>query len=1163
MTTLDQSTQPTKKMSLLKWMWRAYFRAALIPLLIVESALIAIYLMTNTLARDKNIESIQQVANEELQRIVQRESVVIQKQLQAVSQVTNVYRKQTERVLLESDFKPPTDETERYAQSKEGVFYTKYSNGRSALFYSGIVPVGEKEKQKAYRTVQLDPIMRDIQQSNPLIVQIYFNTFDSMNRIYPYFEVLSQYPAKMDIPSYNFYYEADAKHNPQRRVVWTDAYIDPAGQGWMTSCIAPVYSGNFLEGVVGLDITISTIIRNILDLSIPWNGYGMLVGKDGSILALPQNGESDWHVKELTSHNYEEAIQRNIFKPEQFNLYKRADFSFLGKLLQKNLNGINKVEFGSGNQRVQKLVTWATIPETGWKLVLLVPASEIYAHATTLNQQLMQIGYLMIGGLIAFYIVFFILLYRRAHDMTRSISEPLLAINKLVTRIGQGEYYQEKPNFPVEELNQTAHILTHVGTQLGDANKAILDTQLQLKKQLEFEQLLIDIIPVPVFVRNGQNQFINCNLAFQQFVGINHVQLIDQLPHDVLSTELSAQICDQDNMLAEQDNINYAVQLKNPTGKTLYVVFHKARFKYNTTDDQQSFGTIGVIFDITEQKRAEHEMQIARDQALEASRLKSEFLATMSHEIRTPMNGVIGMLDLLQDTHLNKEQKEFVLLAQLSAQNLLSLINDILDFSKMGAGKLHLENNAFDFWNMLSEVVQTLNYSAKTKNISLQLSISPHIPRILISDAKRLRQVLVNLISNAIKFTDVGGVHVSVTIITEQDKQLKLLFQIEDSGIGIPEEKQHLLFKAFNQVDGSATRKYGGTGLGLAICKEIIELMGGQIGLHSTLGKGSTFWFALWLEKSQHIFKSDIQMLDAQEKQKNALPKSIPDDEEKTIELKTGLLQSAIASVMNKQREEKQAEHGYTQPDPLLDQLEEMETIATIGGEHGTDIAFTKNVFEPETVFVQQDVKPAVVSSPPPALEIESKHEKTQASLSKTESIEKTTVIHEVAASTNISTKTVETNAPVQETAITSTPVPPPAVPPVAAPQPVILLVDDSDINRKVVMGILKKLGYVSEVACNGLEAVEIVQAQYQNIGLVLMDCQMPVMDGYTATQKIREFEATIGIHLPIVAATANAMEGDREKCLDAGMDDYVPKPINRKVIETVLGRWYPNKQPS
>lgn len=1147
MTTPDQLSLPTKKMSLLKWMWRAYFRAALIPLLIVETALIAIYLVTNSLARDRNIDSIQQVANEELQRIVQRESVVIQKQLQAVSQVTNVYRKQAERVLLDTDYTPPSDEVERYTQNKEGVFYTKYSNGRSALFYSGFIPIGQKEKQKAFRTSQLDPIMRDIQQSNPLIVQIYLNTFDSMNRIYPYFEVLSQYPAKMDIPSFNFYYEADAKHNSQKRAVWTDAYIDPAGQGWMTSCIAPVYNGNFLEGVVGLDITISTIVRNILDLNIPWNGYGMLVGKDGSILALPQAGESDWHVKELTSHNYEEAIQRNIFKPEQFNLYKRSDFGFLGKVLQKNLNGLNKVEFSNGSQKVQKLVAWATIPETGWKLVVLIPASEIYAHATTLSQQLMQIGYLMIGGLLVFYIVFFISLYRRAHAMTKSISEPLLAINQLVTRIGQGEYYQEKLDFPVEELNETALVLTAVGTQLGNANKAIVDSQLQLKKQLEFEQLLLDIIPVPVFVRNSKNQFLNCNIAFQQFIGLNNTQLINQCPYDVLNIELAKQICDQDENLPESDNINYSVQLKNPKGKTLYVIFHKARFKY-TAENQEDFGIIGVIFDITEQKRAEHEMQIARDQALEASRLKSEFLATMSHEIRTPMNGVIGMLDLLQDTHLNKEQKEFVLLAQLSAQNLLSLINDILDFSKMGAGKLHLENNAFDFWNMLSEVVQTLNYSAKTKSISLQLSISPHIPRILISDAKRLRQVLVNLVSNAIKFTDVGGVHVSVTVITEQDKQLKLLFQVEDSGIGIPEEKQHLLFKAFNQVDGSATRKYGGTGLGLAICKEIIELMGGQIGLHSTLGKGSTFWFALWLEKSQHIFKSDINHMldDGRAKTSAALPKAVPDDDEKTIELKTGLLQSAIASVMNKQYEEKLAEQQENRADPLLESLEMM---AITHHEDNTDqLAFTKlTTIEEEEIptnsFAKQEHNAHVAAD--------------------LNSIDKTLEIMPLSVETVIEQKIKEEKVGVAINSATEVkPVEVAAPEPEPIAQPYILLVDDSDINRKVVLNILKKLGYTSEVACNGLEAVELVQEKYQNLGLILMDCQMPVMDGYMATQKIREFEATLGIHLPIVAATANAMEGDREKCLDAGMDDYVPKPINRKVIETVLSKWYPNKQP-
>ena len=295
----DDQPQPTP--SLFQWVWRSYFRTALIPLVLVEVLFIAIYLAANHLATQENLAAVRTIAGDELRRLTQREVVTIQKQLLAVSQFTDLFRRQTAQ-MLQTPFDPGPVERGRYAYSPDGVYYTLRDGGSGgALFYSGIMPIGPEQREKAARTAQLDPLMRDIQQTHPLVGQIYLNTFDSLNRIYPYFEVLSQYAPRMDIPSFNFYYEADAAHNPSRGVVWTDVYVDPAGQGWMVSCIAPVYRGDFLEGVVGLDVTVATIVEAILNLAIPWDGYGVLVSKTGTLLALPRAGEADWGLKELTT----------------------------------------------------------------------------------------------------------------------------------------------------------------------------------------------------------------------------------------------------------------------------------------------------------------------------------------------------------------------------------------------------------------------------------------------------------------------------------------------------------------------------------------------------------------------------------------------------------------------------------------------------------------------------------------------------------------------------------------------------------------------------------------------------------------------------------------------------------------------------------------------
>ena len=279
---LDESSNNVQRVSLQDWFWRALFRSAIIPLLVIELSFLTVFWFSGRLSYDTNIDTVQEISHTYLEDIATREASTIGETLRGVGNVTSIFAMQTRDALLSPPVVDPAERS-RYAFDANGAFRTVRDNGTTASFYSGIVPVDAKALDKVWRLQRLDPLMRDIKNSNALVTQVYFNTYDSYNRIYPYFDT-STYPARMDIPSFNFYYEADSAHNPKRQTVWTDAYIDPAGQGWMVSSIAPVYIGNRLEGVVGIDVTIRSIVEHLLATDLPWGAYAMLVGRDGTVL---------------------------------------------------------------------------------------------------------------------------------------------------------------------------------------------------------------------------------------------------------------------------------------------------------------------------------------------------------------------------------------------------------------------------------------------------------------------------------------------------------------------------------------------------------------------------------------------------------------------------------------------------------------------------------------------------------------------------------------------------------------------------------------------------------------------------------------------------------------------------------------------------------------
>jgi PAS domain S-box-containing protein len=403
-------------------------------------------------------------------------------------------------------------------------------------------------------------------------------------------------------------------------------------------------------------------------------------------------------------------------------------------------------------------------------------------------------------------------------------------------------------------------------------------------------------------------------------------------------------------------------------------------------------GAVGFFLDLTEQKCAEKErsdLLIREKASQEASNLKSEFLANMSHEIRTPINGVIGITGLLQDTQLDGEQREFVDSIKCSANALLTVINDILDFSKIEAGKLDFEELDFNLIHIIQDIEKTFKFQAKKKGLRVSSELSSDLPRFVKGDPGRLRQIIMNLMSNAIKFTPQGQVTLRVRLIALDQAQSQLRFEVSDTGIGIPKKAMDKMFRAFSQVDASDARRFGGTGLGLSISKLLVEKMRGQIGVESREGEGSTFWFTINLATSEQIQEIECSV------------KTAPKRFHKAIR---------------------------------------------------------------------------------------------------------------------------------------------------------ILVAEDNPVNQMVAIGMLEKLGYRADAVASGKEAIDALE--HIRYDIVLMDCQMPEMDGYEATAAIRNNGPRGRSGIPIVAMTANAMKGDREKCLAAGMNDYVTKPISTKLLDSVLQKW-------
>ncbi|MEH6577770.1 MAG: PAS domain-containing protein [Amphritea sp.] len=540
-----------------------------------------------------------------------------------------------------------------------------------------------------------------------------------------------------------------------------------------------------------------------------------------------------------------------------------------------------------------------------------------------------------------------------------------------------------------------------------------------------------------------------------------------------------------------------------------------------------------------ELKASHEELRKAKIVAEQASNAKSEFLANMSHEIRTPMNGIIGMSELLGNTALSAQQQEYLGLIEQSADTLLRLLNDILDFSKIEAGKLELEAIDFNLRDTLDDTLQTLAMRASEKGLELVGHIPAEIPNELIGDPGRLRQIIVNLVGNAIKFTEQGEILVDVRQQSLTDNEAVLVFSVRDTGIGIPPEQRQHIFESFSQVDSSISRRFGGSGLGLAISSQLVGMMGGEMSIESTVDVGTTFKFSLLLKRQQGTSTALPRELSAL----HELPVLIVDDnatnrrilEEMLVnwDMKPTTADSGAQALIKLQQAQAAGTPYYLMlldaMMPGIDGFELAQRLRTDPQYSTMAIIMLSSVGQFEKTDQLKDMGIARCLTKP---------------------VKQSNLLDAILSLKGLVTQPVETQAPILGTTPITTPITTPLTTPFTTPLH-ILLAEDGLINQKVATKLLEQRGHSVVIANNGKEAV--VCFERETFDMVLMDVQMPEMDGFQATARIRELESGSSAHLPIIAMTANAMKGDREECLAAGMDDYIPKPIrSQQLYDTI-----------
>jgi len=763
------------------------------------------------------------------------------------------------------------------------------------------------------------------------------------------------------------------------------------------------------------------------------------------------------------------------------------------------------------------------VPGAPWLAVTELPQVEAYA-ARRIAWWTLFCGVLLIGLPLSQMV---------SSLLSRQLLRPMQRLQTGVQRIGQGDLHHRIGLSPRNEIGRVAIAFDDMAARLQERERQVaVQTAAVLESEARYRAIVEDQTEL-ICRWDAREQLTFVNEAYCRYFGKTRAELIGQSFIPPISEEDRPAIQAYLASLGRRQrvaNIEHRVIL--PEGQSRWLQWTD-RAVFDVQGQFQEFARVGR--DITERKQVEIALQQAKEDAEAANRAKSAFLATMSHEIRTPMNGVLGMTELLLGTALNEQQQRFAKNILHSAQSLLSVINDILDFSKIETGHLVLETVDFDLRELVEEVAMLFAERGYTKGLELAVDIPPELPSRLRGDPTRLRQVLINLLGNALKFTERGELVVRVNILAQQAETLRLRMGVTDTGIGIAPEAQSRIFEAFSQADSSTTRCYGGTGLGLAISRQLVQLMGGELAVESTLGVGSTFSFTAPLA---YAAQGMVPMVWPGRDDLSQRRMLLVDAHSTNREI---LLRQLVAWGIPAQ--------AVDQGEPALVVLK----AAAQAGQPYDLVILDRRIADLDGVELARRIKAEPLLAATRLLMLTSGELDARLDpLFETDisgclpkpvrQAELYEALHDCVGHPSVALSRPSLLTPA------STP---------KGCQGRVLVAEDIPINQEVAVAMLELLGCQAEVVDDGQGAIKAVARG--GFDLILMDCQMPVMDGFAATAVIRLWERTRNhARLPIIALTANVMQGFREQCLAAGMDDYLSKPFNPDQLRQILQRWLP-----